>query len=83
MAEARTLARLDTWIWALIFGGLFGLTLGIATHDEAASIGWGLGILGGLAAAVGFVLIFVRARLTDAAAASAQSHPDKKPEKQS
>jgi hypothetical protein len=34
--NVRTLARLDTLIWSLIYGGLFLLVLGIASHDETA-----------------------------------------------
>ena len=63
MASARTLARLDKLIWALIFGGLLVLVLGIASHDEARTAGWSLSVLGGIVAAVGFVLIYVRSRL--------------------
>ena len=81
MTSARTLARLDTLMWGLIFGGLFVLSLGIASHDEAAVAGWSLGIVGALAAAAGVILIFVRARLTESGADSAQSHPQKNPEK--
>jgi hypothetical protein len=65
MASARTLARLDALIWAMIFGGLLVLVLGIASHDEARIAGWSLSILGAIVAAVGFVLIYVRSRLPE------------------
>jgi hypothetical protein len=65
MASARTLARLDALIWTLIFGGLLVLVLGIASHGEARVAGWSLSVLGGLAAAAGGVLIYVRSRLTE------------------
>ena len=80
MASPRTLARLDSLVWGLIFAGLFVLSLGIAVHDEAPAIGWGLGMLGAIATAAGAVLIFVRARLTESGADSAQSTPQKNPE---
>jgi hypothetical protein len=63
MATPRTLARLDTLIWVLIFGGLLVLVLGIASHDETPVGGWSLSVLGSLAALAGFVLIIVRSRL--------------------
>jgi len=63
MVTARTLARLDALIWALIFGGLFVLVLGIASHDETAIGGWSLSVLGSIAAIAGVVLIYVRSRL--------------------
>ena len=64
MTSARTLARLDALAWILIYGGLFALVLGIASHDETAVGGWSLSVLGGIAAVAGVVLIVVRARLS-------------------
>ena len=73
MATPRALARLDKLIWALIFGGLFTLVLGIASHDETAIGGWSLSVLGSLAAAAGVVLIYVRSRLRETPEPGAQS----------
>ena len=73
MATRRALARLDTLIWSLIFGGLLVLTLGIASHDETAVAGWSLSVLGSLAALAGFVLIYVRSRLREDPEPGAQS----------
>jgi hypothetical protein len=63
MASARKLARLDTIAWILIYGGLFLLVLGIASHGETAVAGWSLSVLGALAVVAGVVLIVIRARL--------------------
>jgi hypothetical protein len=63
MASARTLARIDALAWVLIYGGLFALVLGIASHDQTAIGGWSLSVLGTLAAIAGVVLIVVRSRL--------------------
>ncbi|HZY14999.1 MAG TPA: hypothetical protein VFE74_00115 [Ramlibacter sp.] len=63
MPTARTLARLDALAWILIYGGLFTLILGIASHDQTRIGGWSLSILGTLAAVAGVVLIIVRSRL--------------------
>ena len=63
MAAAHTLQRLHKIIWALIYGGLLTLVLGIATARTDASTGWVLMVVGGVVAAVGVVLIAVRARL--------------------
>lgn len=65
MPSARALKRLDALVWALIFGGLFVLVLGLASHDTTAIAGWSLTALGGIAAAAGIVLIFVRSRLPE------------------
>lgn len=64
MAAERLLARLDALAWILIYGGLFALVLGIASHDETKIGGWSLSVLGTMAAVAGVVLIVVRARLS-------------------
>ncbi|WP_432725424.1 hypothetical protein [Variovorax sp. W6] len=56
-------ARLEKWIWILIYGGLFLVILGIATGRTDASLGWTIAVPGGIVALVGFVLIYVRSRL--------------------
>jgi hypothetical protein len=64
MTEERTLARLDVLAWVLIYGGLFALVLGIASHGWTAVGGWSLSVLGAAAAIGGVVVIVVRARLS-------------------
>ncbi|MFT3721211.1 hypothetical protein [Pseudorhodoferax sp.] len=63
MATPKTLQRLQALIWILIYGGLLTLALGLATRRYDDALGWALGLAGGAVALVGFVLIFVRARL--------------------
>ena len=63
MASAQTLARLDTLIWVLIFGGLLTLVLGLAVARADTTLGWILGLTGGVLAVVGGGLIVVRSRL--------------------
>ena len=63
MAAPHTLQRLHKLIWVLIYGGLLTRVLGLATGRSDAALGWSLALGGGLAAAVGVVLIAVRARL--------------------
>jgi hypothetical protein len=75
MATARLLARLDALAWILIYGGLFALVLGIASHDETAIGGWSLSVLGTLAAIAGVVLIVVRSRLRESPPPGAESKP--------
>ena len=62
MATPSTLQRLQKLIWVLIYGGLLTLVLGIATARTDAATGWVLMVVGGVVAAVGVVLIAVRAR---------------------
>lgn len=63
MTPPRTLQRIERWIWVLVYGGLLTLVLGIATERTGSVIGWVLIGIGGVVAAIGVVLIFVRARL--------------------
>ena len=65
MAAPRTLQRLQTLIWVLIYGGLLTLVLGIATARTDGALGWSFAAGGGVAAAVGVALIAVRARLRE------------------
>jgi hypothetical protein len=73
MTTSKRLARLEALIWTLIYGGLFGMVLGLATERLDDAIGWSLIVAGALVAAVGVALIFVRARLQPAPAPKAQS----------
>lgn len=60
-------AKLEALVWVLVYGGLLALGLGLAVRgDDAALGGWLLGG-GAVAAAVGVVLIWVRARMRDPA----------------
>jgi hypothetical protein len=58
-------ARLEKWIWILIYGGLFLVILGISTGRTDATLGWSMAVPGGLITAVGIVLIYVRSRFND------------------
>lgn len=64
-APPKPHARLEKWIWILIYGGLFLFILGIATGRTEAVTGWLLAAPGAIAVAVGVVLIYVRSRFND------------------
>lgn len=53
---------LEKLIWVLIYGGLLTLGLGLFVMRGDATFGWVLIGLGGAVAAVGALLIVVRAR---------------------
>ncbi|MFY9513060.1 MAG: hypothetical protein WAQ05_19015 [Rubrivivax sp.] len=55
--------QLETLAWVLIYGGLLSLSLGIFVQRLHDPIGWTLAVAGGVAAAAGVVLIWVRSRL--------------------
>ncbi len=59
-------STLETWVWVLIYGGLLVLALGIAVQQRGdAALGWTLALAGGMVAAVGVLLIWVRSRRKD------------------
>jgi len=57
--------RIGTLIWALIFGGLFVVAIGIALERSGESYGWSFIGAGGVAIVVGFVLVWVRSRMPE------------------
>ena len=63
--QGKPHARLEAWIWVLIYGGLFALILGLATGRSNEALGWSLAVPGVIVATVGVVLIYVRSRLKD------------------
>jgi hypothetical protein len=61
--SGKTLIWIERLVWILIYGGLLAASLGafiVRGGDEL--LGWFLIAKGGIAAAAGVVLIFVRAR---------------------
>ena len=63
MTSEKTIARIERWTWILVYGGLFGIVLGIATLSANAVAAWSLIALGSILAVAGAILIYVRARL--------------------
>jgi hypothetical protein len=61
---SKTIARLQTLIWVLIYGGLLTLVLGLSVQRSDELLGWLMVAGGGIIAATGFVLIYVRSRMT-------------------
>ena len=57
-------ARIDSWIWVLVYGGLivFGVGLTVQRSDEA--FGWVIALFGALLIAVGVLLVWIRSRAT-------------------
>ncbi|MBA4329457.1 MAG: hypothetical protein C0428_14600 [Polaromonas sp.] len=61
---SKTIARLQQLIWILIYGGLLTLVLGLSVQRSDEVLGWSMVMGGGIVAAVGGVLIYVRSRMT-------------------
>lgn len=62
-ATNKSIARLQALIWILIYGGLLTLILGVAVERTDDATGWPLVLGGGIVAAVGFFLIWVRSKI--------------------
>lgn len=59
-------SSIETLVWVLIYGGLIGLGLGLALQQQGAGVaGHVLVVGGGIVAAAGVVLIWVRSRRKD------------------
>lgn len=58
-----SVARLETLIWVLIYGGLLAVGLGVMLARESVALGATIAVVGGIVAAAGVVLIWVRSRM--------------------
>ena len=56
-------APLEKLIWLLIYGGLFTSSIGYFLRQQSAWLGGSFMVAGGIAAIVGFLLIWVRSRM--------------------
>ena len=63
MASPAHLRRLQTLIWVLIFGGLLAVVYGLSLQRYEPMVGLVFVLGGAVVAAVGALLIVVRARL--------------------
>ena len=60
------MARLHKITWALIFGGLLSVILGIFVGATDDAVGWMMIISGALLTVAGAVLVYVRSTMPDA-----------------
>ena len=62
-ATNKAVARFHMLIWSLIYGGLLALVLGVAVERSDEATGWPLVLIGGILAATGFFLIYLRSKI--------------------
>ena len=62
MAPAKAVLWLDRLIWALIYGGLFSVVIGLASFSRDEVLAWSLIVAGACVTATGAVLVWVRSR---------------------
>jgi hypothetical protein len=63
MFTEKTISRIDSAIWILLYGGLLTLVLGLFTQRADDDLGLALVVGGGIAAALGAALVYVRSRM--------------------
>ena len=56
-------ARIEIWIWVLVYAGLAAVGLGWAVQRGDDSLGWSIGVVGALLVAVGALLVWIRSRM--------------------
>ncbi len=56
---------IDKLIWVLIYGGLLAVCLGVFVKRSDDGLGWMLIVLGGVVAAAGAALVWVRSRMAE------------------
>lgn len=59
------IARLQKWIWILIYVGIVLFALGLSVQRSDAALGWGIALPGAALIVIGIVLIWVRSRMKD------------------
>ncbi len=68
-------STIDALIWVLVYGGLLIVGLGLSVQRTDTGLGYSLIVVGGLAAVIGFALVYVRSRMTE----TIQHHDKKTP----
>ena len=61
--EMKT-ARIETWVWILVYVGLIVFGLGLSVRHSDASFGAVVAMIGGLLVAAGVLLIWLRSRMS-------------------
>ena len=59
------LARMETWTWVLIYGGLLAAVLGMFIEKSQEQSGSAFFMVGGLSVLTGIVLVILRSRMHD------------------
>jgi len=60
-------ARIEVWVWVLVYAGLIFFGLGLAVQRSDDSLGWGIAAVGAVLVAAGALLVWIRSRMNNAA----------------
>ena len=58
-------ARVDVWIWSLIYFGLIMVTLGLSVRRTSSTMGWIMVGFGIVISVTGAALILIRSRMVE------------------
>ncbi len=61
----KRLARMETLIWVLIYGGLLSVVVSLFMSDDGQDLALALQIVGGIVATAGVALIVIRSRMRE------------------
>ena len=61
----KRLARIETLIWVLIYGGLLSVVVSLFMPEDGQDLATVLQVFGGIVVAAGVVMIVVRSRLRE------------------
>ncbi len=56
-------ARVEVWIWVLVYAGLVVFGTGLAVQRSDDSLGWCITTVGAVLIAAGALLVWIRARM--------------------
>jgi len=59
-------ARVEVWIWVLVYAGLVVFGTGLAVKRADDSLGWGIAAVGAVLVAAGALLVWIRSRMHNA-----------------
>ena len=59
-------ARIEVWIWVLVYAGLIVFGTGLAVQRSDGSLGWSIAAVGALLVAAGALLVWIRSRMNNA-----------------
>ena len=57
-------ARIELWIWVLIYLGMVAIGLGWSVQRSDESLGWGIAIVGAALVIAGALMVWIRSRMT-------------------
>ncbi|MEP7299850.1 MAG: hypothetical protein ABI702_27030 [Burkholderiales bacterium] len=63
MTDTTNTARIDIWIWVLVYAGLIVGGVGLAVQRGDPVLGWPVAIAGAVLIAAGALLIWIRSRM--------------------